>query len=143
MANELHSYGCFLQVTISATPTTIGKLTGFSIAITRDMAEATSLDSTGMAREFIPGWISFTATATVRYLPASSGGQDYLITNLLTNLTNGTLAAEAFTVLWSDSGTTTNWTFSGHVAGFTPTVEFEQVIGGTFEIQGTGLPTYP
>lgn len=127
----IHGFGTKLQVSISSSYTDIGEIQNINDVMSRTFSNTTHMESPGMQMEAMPSIIDpGSVTFECNYIPSASGTNpvQFLRASMLGTLTNGTKAAEAFKIVYPDSGSTTDKSFSAHVESVNERIAYDDVM---------------
>lgn len=130
-----HGFGTLLK----KGATTIAEVVSISgPGMERDAIDATSTDSANNAREFIGGLTNGGEVEIgVNFLPGNATQKDLYKDELWGGTT------DTWTIAWSDTPGTNDWTFSAFVIGFAPEMDLDAELSATIKLKITGKPTFP
>ena len=122
----------------SGTPTTVAAVRNFSVEITRDTIEKTTM--TKDVREYLNGLSSWSGSADVYFDPANYTGGASVIAAL--NPTGGTVGSDPITIELYLDGTSDKFAGECIVTGFTVNSSFDGMVEASISFQGSGAVTF-
>lgn len=121
---------------ISVDGTNVAEVRNYSIEMTTDTIETTSMGGANSGRTYVKGLSTFSGSADV-YFDAT-----HFSTADLDGLVNGDVGASSVALIVYPEGTGSNWGGNIIVTGYSLTASFDGLIEASVSFQGDGQLTY-
>ena len=122
----------------SGTPTTIAAVRNFSVDITADTIETSTMQTD--ARTYVKGLSSFSGSADIYFDPANYTGGASVVAAL--NPTSGAVGDAAITVELYLDGTSNKFSGEVIVTGFSVSSSMDGMVEASISFQGSGAATF-
>lgn len=121
---------------ISVDGDNIAEVRNYSIEITSDTIETTTMGGTNSGRAYVKGLSTFSGSADVYF------DVTHFTTADLDGLINGDVGATSVNLIVYPEGTGANWNGGIIVTGYSISASFDGLIEASVSFQGTGQLTY-
>lgn len=123
---------------ISVDGVNVAEVRSYSIEVTSDTIETTTMGAANSGRTYVKGLTSFSGTADVYWDAShwSSSGPD------LDGLIQGAVGAKSVNLIVYPEGTGANWNGKIIITGYTINSSFDGLIEASVSFQGDGQMTY-
>jgi predicted secreted protein len=121
---------------ISVDGENVAEVRNYSIEITSDTIETTTMGGANSGRAYVKGLSSFSGSADVYWDPTHFSGVD------LDGLINGDVGASTVALIVYPEGTGGNWNGNIIVTGYSITASFDGLVEASVSFQGSGQLTY-
>jgi len=121
---------------ISVDGSAVAEVRNYSIEITADTIETTTMGGANSGRTYVKGLSTFSGTADVYW------DADHFTTVDLDGLVNGAVGASSVALIVYPEGTGANWNGNIIITGYSITASMDGLIEASVSFQGDGQLTY-